>query len=253
MRFVGYLLLTVSLVSTPAILANQNQGESGRNRENVDHRGDGFSSDDKHSWEPPSNPNGPPDIRPEELNKVSLEPRNWYFFYSAGVPAHPSFDREGAWAFEFPSSENGGHVNYLQTPFWATRTPTRVSVTFKVESQAAVYDVLDPTDHPPATFHLFFEQKNDNLANPNGRWWADPSQYIYDFGSQDGQTITFRAPLTPDVWGNVNGQMDAQAFSAALNNIGWVGITFGGQYFAGHGVAVSSGSAKYILIDYRVD
>lgn len=144
-------------------------------------------------------------------------------------------------------------MNYLQTPFWATTTPSRVTITFKVESYAAQYVVIDPSDHPPATFHLFFEQKNDNLVNPNGRWWADVSGDIYNFGSQDGQTLTYTVPLTPDLWGNVNGQFDAQAFSAALNNIGWVGITFGGQYFAGHGVAISSGYARYILIDFRVD
>ena len=128
-----------------------------------------------------------------------------------------------------------------------------MTITFKVESHTPEYAVLDPTDHPPATFHLFFEQKNDDLANPNERWWADASADIYNFGSQDGQTLTYTVPLTSDQWGNVNGQFNAEAFSAALKNIGWVGITFGGQFFAGHGVAISSGSAKYILIDFRVD
>lgn len=147
-------------------------------------------------------------------------------------------------------SEAGGHVNYVQTPFQTTETPQNVTITFKVESNAPQYVVVDPTDHPPATVRLFIEQQNDDLSNPNGRWWADAS--IYNLGSQDNQTITFNVPLTSDQWTNVDGQQDPQAFSAALENIGWVGMTFGGQFFAGHGVSLAGGSAKYILIDFRV-
>jgi hypothetical protein len=166
------------------------------------------------------------------------------------MPPHPATDMEGAWSFEFPSSETGGLVAYVQTPFTATMPPNNVTVTFEVESDSPQYVVVDPNDHPPATVRLFFEQQDDDLSNPNGRWWANAS--VYDLGSQDGQTLTFDVPLTSDQWTNVNGQQDAQAFSAALKNIGWVGMTFGGQYYAGHGVAISSGTAKYILIDYTV-
>ncbi|HLW97921.1 MAG TPA: hypothetical protein VKR82_04695 [Candidatus Acidoferrales bacterium] len=195
----------------------------------------------------------PPDIRPREPNVISLDPQDWYIFYSAGLAPHPSPDSEGAWSFQFPSSETGGHVNYVQTPFNATTTPQSLTITFKVESDAPQYVVLDPGDHPPATFHLFFEQRNDDLKDPNGRWWADSSPVIYYLGSQDGQTLTFVAPLTPDIWGNVVGEKDPQAFSVALANIGWIGVTFGGQFFAGHGVALSGGSAKFILVNFSVD
>jgi hypothetical protein len=169
------------------------------------------------------------------------------------MPLHPSPDVDGAWSFQFPSSESGGHVNYVQTPFNAATTPQSLTVTFRVESNAPQYEVLDPADHLPATFRLFFEQQGDDLIEPNGRWWAGPSMSVYNLGSQDGQTLTFFVPLTSDRWSNVYGDQDPQAFSAALKNIGWVGVTFGGQYFAGHGVAVRSGSAKYILIDFTVN
>jgi hypothetical protein len=196
-------------------------------------------------------PTGPPNIRPQEPNVVSLDPDNWYIFYSAKMPAHPAADPAGAWSFNFPSSESGGHVNYVQTPFNATTALHNVTITFQVQNDAAQYVVIDTTDHLPATFRLFFEQQNDNLSDPNGRWWAQAS--MYDLGSQDNQTLTISVPLTSDQWTNVVGQQDAQAFSQALENIGWVGLTFGGQYFAGHGVAISSGSAKYILIDYSIN
>jgi hypothetical protein len=200
--------------------------------------------------EGPSGSLGPPNITPQEPNAVSQNPQNWYIYYSAGMPPNPYADSAGVWSFAFPSSETGGHVNYVQTPFSATTTPTSVTITFKVESASPQYVVVDTTDIPPATFRLFFEQQNDELTNANGRWWYD--EIIYNLGSQDNQTLTVTVPLTPDQWTNVDGEQNPQAFSAALANIGSVGMTFGRQYFAGHGVALSSGSAKFILISYSV-
>jgi len=195
---------------------------------------------------------GPPDIVPVYEGVASLNPQDWYFFYGVGVPQHPVLDPEGDWSFEIPNSANGGCVAYLQTPFWATVTPHTVTLTFKIESDSPQYVVIDPSDHPPATFHLFFEQQNDNLIDGNGRWWADAPSDIYNFGSADGQVITYSVPLTPELWGNVYGKFDAQAFYAALSNIGWLGVTFGGQFFAGHGIALSSGTAKLILVNLTV-
>lgn len=194
---------------------------------------------------------GPPDVKPQAPNVVSLDPSQWYIFYSAKMPAHPSSDSAGAWSFDFPNYSDGGHVNYVETPFNSTTTLHNLSVTFLVENDAAQYVVIDTTDHPPATCRLMIEIQNDTLDNPNGRWWAQAS--MYDLGSQDNQTLTISIPLTADQWTNVGGEHDAQAFAQALANVGWVGVTFGGQYFAGHGVAISSGSAKYVLINYAVD
>jgi len=198
-----------------------------------------------------SSTEGPPNVKPESPNVVSLNPQDWYILYSAQMPSHPSSDNEGVWSFEFPSSQDGGHVNYVQTPFNATTTPSSITISFKVESNAPEYVVVDPTDTLPATTRLFFEQQETDLTNTNGRWWADAS--ISNLGSQDGQTITFTVPLTSDQWTNVNGKQDAQALAAAIANIGWVGMTFGGQDFAGHGVAISNGTAKYILVSYTVN
>src|ERR1700675_4338032 len=78
----------------------------------------------------------PPNISPQEPNAVSLAAQNWYIYYSAGVPTNPSSDSEGAWSFEVPNAQTGGHVNYVQTPFNATTTLHNVSVTFRVESSA---------------------------------------------------------------------------------------------------------------------
>lgn len=198
-----------------------------------------------------SGPNLPKDP-PQVPDVVSLNPQDWYILYSSGVGPHPSNDPEGAWSFDFPlwdsAKETGGHVNYVQTPFEATQTPSYVTVTFKVESTAPHYTVFG--DKLPATCRLFFEQKGDNLVGPNGRWWAPVS--MYDLGPQDNQVHVITVPLTPDNWTNVYGKQDANAFAAALANVGYFGLTFGGQYFAGHGAAIISGTSKFILINYEV-
>jgi hypothetical protein len=123
-----------------------------------------------------------------------------------------------------------------------------VVVTFEIESDLPEYDVVDPTDIPPATVHVFFEQKGDDLVEANGRWWADFS--VYDLGSQDGQAITRTIPLTFDQWSNVYGQQNATAFATSFQNVGWIGLTFGGGYFLGPGVTLGAGKATFILVNF---
>jgi len=190
----------------------------------------------------------PPDIPPQQPNVVSLDLQNWYIFYSDGMPAHPFPNGDGAWSFPFPIA---GHVNYIQTPFQVTALPHKLRMTFRVASDAPGYKVMDPADISPATVHIFFEQRNDNLVNPNGWWWADPS--VYDLGSRDNETITTVVPFDAAQWSNVDDGSDPESFYAALRNVGWIGVTCGGQYFWGHGVALTSGAAGYILVDLQVE
>lgn len=217
-----------------------------------------------------SNASDPPSYSPDEINTISLNPQDWFWASAYGMPSHPSTDPEGAWSFNFglyPTNSDQvgsgayGIAGYLMVPFEATTPLHMVTVTFEIESKNAQYRVVDPTDHPPATFHVFFATKGFNWSNPNERWWGSAPYFNndgfnsggYDLGSRDNQVLVMSIPLTPSHWGNVYGQSDHQAFSNALANVGYFGLTFGGQYFAGHGVALSSGSAKFILINYVVD
>src|SRR5205807_10391363 len=72
----------------------------------------------------------------------------------------------------------------------------------------------------PYTTLFRSEQKNDDLRNLNGRWWATWSQY--NLGAPDNTTIRFVIPLTPDQWSNVHGQRNPASFYAALANVGWI-------------------------------
>jgi len=195
---------------------------------------------------------GPPNIQPQQPDSVSLDPQNWYIYYSGGLPPHPSPDASAAWSLDFPSFQDGGHVNYVETPFRAsTNVLHNVHISFVVQSDAPKYHVMDETDKPPATVHVFFEQQNDNLVEPNGRWWADPSKY--NLGSDDNDEITMTIPLTPASWTNVYSKSDSKSFYESLQNVGWIGVTFGGQDFWGHGVALTGGTSKFVLKNMYVD
>ncbi len=98
----------------------------------------------------------PPNIRPREANVASLDPHDWYIYHSSEMPSHPSADPMGAWSFEFPSWQFGGHVNYVQTPFNATTALHNMTITFGIESDTRQYKVIESRDITPATVRLFF-------------------------------------------------------------------------------------------------
>jgi hypothetical protein len=114
---------------------------------------------------------------------------------------------------------------------------------------------LDNTCATPATVRLFLERKNDDFSEEFYRWWAHTISY--DLQATPGN-ITLTVPLTPDQWSSVYGKTgndDAAAlagFRDALQNLGNVGMTFGGGCFFGHGVNVSGGSARFALINYTI-
>jgi hypothetical protein len=191
------------------------------------------------------------DAAPQTMDIVSLNPQDWQFFYGADLGTSPAATTQGAWAFQLP--DQPGQVNYLETPFKTDKTPASISITFEINSTEPQYNgTVDPNDTDPAHFHLFFERKDDEaLTNPNYRWWC--GQGGYQLGSNDNHVITLTCPLTYDHWTGVYGQQDAAGFQDALTNVAWVGITFGGNDFYGHGVNLTGGQAQFVLMNYQVN
>jgi hypothetical protein len=102
----------------------------------------------------------------------------------------------------------------------------------------------------PPSFHLFIEHLDDDFTNQYYRWWCGSGGYT--LGTQDNQTITLSCPLTYTAWSSVYGRVDKTQFTDTLNNLGWVGVTFGGTGGWGHGVNLLGGSAQFQLIDARI-
>jgi hypothetical protein len=204
------------------------------------------------------------------MGVVSQDPQSWYILYSAGTADHPQAASNLAWNISLPSA--GGHIGYVETPYRTTVRPQQIVLTFQVlESPDAIPVSSEAAaspcrDHNPCTpvaeFHVFFQQRGDDLTSETGRWWykagfrltdtADDSYDAQPFVA-DGQSHTLTIPLTAEMWTSVTGHGTAADFEAALMNVGFVGITFGGSDFFGHGVEVEQGTAQFQLISYSVE
>jgi hypothetical protein len=105
----------------------------------------------------------------------------------------------------------------------------------------------------PASAHPLLWAKKNNWYDPNARWWAHTPIWL----DTEPGNMTFRIPLIPSHWSNVNGHYgDEIEFPEAitgwknmLSNPGSVGLTFGGGCFYGHGVTVIDGTARFILVN----
>ena len=63
-------------------------------------------------------------------------------------------------------------------------------------------------------------------------------------------------PLTTGSWVDVLGHDNSANFPmfvAAEQNVAYIGMTFGGGCFDGHGIAVKNGSANFTLISLALD
>lgn len=205
-----------------------------------------------------------PKDKPKQPDVVSLSPQDWVITHSTNMPAHPAQSSIGAWYFDFPSS---GSVNYIQVPYNQTQTHTNISITFRIDETNAVYGQADATDHNPATFHLYFERQGDDGTKDNSRWWpvcgitlapySSPSTFSECAKTVDSNgNTTVTVPLVFSQWNCVqNTPSDpctTAGFQDALANVGWVGLTFGGQFFDGHGVYLTNGQSRFTLINYTV-
>jgi uncharacterized protein YndB with AHSA1/START domain len=211
----------------------------------------------------------PTDIASAQMSVVSQDPESWDILYSAGAADHPTAPPT-AWAISLPNA--GGHLNYVKTPYRTTVRPQQIVLTFRIEESPGAIPVSSEADASPcrdrnpctpvAEFHVFFEQQGDDLTSESGRWWytsgfrltnvPDDSYDAQPFMA-DGQPHTIDIPLSAEVWTSVTGRGTAADFEAALKNIGYVGITFGGSDFFGHGVDVEQGTVQFQLINYTVE
>ena len=159
---------------------------------------------------------------------------------------------------KFVAGTNEGSINYLYNirppKVILGATALNVSISVQVTGAPTFNYQLEPgnTCVTPATARPFI-WANDNDFGEFSRWWSEPTAFTLADGSQ-----TMTIPLTPDRWSSVFGKLGTYdeaslaGFNAALENVSSLGLTFGGGCFFGHGVNVSNGTARFILLDYSV-
>lgn len=181
---------------------------------------------------------------------VSIQPSDWSLLYGTGLSEHPSPLGLG-WEFTIPT--NSGSVHYVTVPYIpaAPILGKTLTMIFEMHSTAPTYNALtEPGEVGPPQLHLFLERKGDNFTNQYYRWWCAASQYL--LGSNDNHAIMVSCPLVWTSWTSVYGKSDAADFASTLQNLGRVGVTFGGADGWGHGVNLTSGEASFQMVSYSI-
>ncbi len=174
---------------------------------------------------------------------------SWLLRYSSGVTlaAGPSFT--------FPRSP--GSVNYLTESYSAPIAQSQsLTMTVQIIGSPTFNYMLEPSNvcvndaSVRPYFERYYTKKLDaTFAPDNYRWWSNPAAIELQAG-----TFTLTVPFSPELWSDTSqvfGQNDIAGFSAALANPHYVGMTFGGGCFFGHGVSVD-GQASFVVKDFRV-
>ncbi len=188
-------------------------------------------------------------------NTISLRPDAWVLEFSPNMPSNPALDTQGgAWHFDFPNKDG---VHMVVVPYGQSVIHKTINMTFKIISTNPVYVSSDtPLPNIPAQMRLYFQQQGDTMSGLGQfefyRWWSSPLSYA--LGSKDNQVVTLTTTIDPSIWSSVLGKMgtaNVSAFNDAWKNVANVGFTFGG-IFAAHGVFISSGTARFTLINFNI-
>lgn len=183
---------------------------------------------------------------------VPQQPNIWDIQYSSNMPVHPYAATNGAWYFGFPNAP--GSVHYVDVPYTQTTPHQSITMKFKILTTGVpVFGSLDTgCGGYPAHVRLYFQRQNDDMATDGYRWWSNPVSY--QLGSSNNTLVTLTVPITPDKWSGLYGEFGSatpQAFQDAWQNVGRVGMTFGGGCSFGHGVS-TVGSAQFVLMSYAI-
>lgn len=161
-------------------------------------------------------------------------------------------------------------VNYILDSYTASLSESNtitVTVTVAVTSGTPTFmgNPLWTTDYgsaiTPASVRIFLQANlPDNLSSGThfgsqwNYWWADVEAYTFNSASN---TMTMTVTLNPSDWSSINGISAVNAnvaFNLALENIKYVGMSFGSGYFFASGVGVdyTSGTANFELNSFAI-
>ena len=173
---------------------------------------------------------------------VAGVPASWVFQYSPNTTISGN-------TFTFPSID-GAH--YLVRSYSGSLV-NGLEVTYKIDiTGTPVFDFhTNPNNDVPGTgtVTLYFQRRGDNLEYEHYRWFATTDAKELAEG-----THTITVPLDPSRWVSVYGKRGDTVLAdwqAAINDVGAVGMVFGGGYFAGHGVFVHEGTATMTILDWK--
>lgn len=162
----------------------------------------------------------------------NIPPSKWRILYSSAAVGNYMRDEGGGkYSFNFPTDRAGIHYVIAERSKPLSEAAS-ITMRFSIAGDGTDFTAADGGT---ASVRLMIEQRGDTLlpGEEDKRWWSAPVRL------RNGSAI-LSARLT-DQWTNVNGKPNTErrdAFLNCLENVGYIGFTFGGT-FAGHGVSAS--------------
>ena len=167
----------------------------------------------------------------------------WTIAYSPGMPSQMP-KKDGHHYFDFPNVD-GVHYVYKRTP--SVNVGQTVTMVFTIEGSG---NFVPTEGTASARVRLFMQEQGDSLtaAEQYKRWWSTNAVEL-----KPG-TFRLTVVVAPELWSSVLGKNGSEVpgeFENAISNLANLGFTFGGT-FAGHGVYVAGGSARFILKEFKI-
>jgi len=151
-------------------------------------------------------------------------------------------------AFDFPCCDGKLIAGYFYTRLPAQpKVGQTLKLTYSLDVTNPIWATHDTGETPPPTLHLFIWQKGDNISCQGDynfyRLFAARTLLV----PGDNQTVS--SLLSGTSWQGCYPKLpltDNRLQTALNNNLG-LGVTFGGQFFAGHGIYLTHGSARFTI------
>lgn len=215
-------------------------------------------------------------IKPPKQYPYPVNPANWYIFqrtlqacavkpvaggikFEFNVSAQPDPNSPGPW-IDYLTHEISANSPLFPPTKAKPREPiqgTRIVYRFQVIATPGtrfnfVSDPNNATGPTPATVRPMIRMGMASDGGEFERWWCDTQSY--QMQNSNG-IVTLDCPLDPAQWSSVYGKKGTDSpealagFKATLAAPTFVGMTFGGGFFYGHGNNVSCGKAEFHLLD----
>jgi len=186
---------------------------------------------------------------------LDLRARAWDL--SGWKPPRLYNNLDGNLVFDFPiDSYRLSTAGYL-----TTNSPVRnltgrtLSITAQIiQSPDTIYNwttfAPDNTSPAPAKATIYFARYPLKLIDIYGRWWATGDTILLANG-----TFTVTIPIDPARWTSVLGAVGTSVpseWSATIQDVGDIGMTFGGGCCAGHSINLLQGQSQFRLVRYEI-
>ncbi|MGA9892667.1 MAG: hypothetical protein WBQ55_09980 [Xanthobacteraceae bacterium] len=151
--------------------------------------------------------------------------------------------------FSFPAAPHGVHY-VVEPPPAGIALGKTITMSFTLTGTGTLMP-SDTTDTPPATVGLYLNQSGDNFSGHGAS--AEERLWCGRISVPAAGSYTTSCVLDPTKWTGVYGANPTAAqFQQLLSNLYAVGFSFGGQYFAGHGVYVTNGTVSFTFNSYTI-